>query len=168
MERKEYLKRWFKLREKYGHENVVYFDESGFKANTGRLDGWTKRGQKLYCEVKGRREKRTNLLMALKGKDFLAPLIFKGSCTAKLVEKWAEKFLIKELNRPSLIIMDNAPVHNKKKLRDLLEKHGHFLLPLPKYSPDLNPIEQTFGALKKRRQGMPIDTTIEELILSYS
>ena len=57
-----------------------------------------------------------------------------------------------ELTEPSLIIMDNAPFHNKNHIRDLLENKGHTLLPLPKYSPDLNPIEQSFAILKKRRQ----------------
>jgi transposase len=47
--------------------------------------------------------------------------------------------------------MDNAPFHNKNHIRDLLENKGHTLLPLPKYSPDLNPIEQSFAILKKRR-----------------
>ena len=167
MERKAYLKKLWRLTQIYGKKNVVYFDESGFRSSTGRLDGWTKRGQKIYCDVKGKREKRTNLLMALKGKNFLAPIVFRGSCTAKLVEEWMKRFLIKELKRPSLVIMDNAPVHNKKKLRILLEEHGHFLLPLPKYSPDLNPIENSFGGMKKRREGMPIGTTIEELVMSY-
>lgn len=168
MQRKHYLKKLYKLTGKYGKENIVYFDESGFKANTGRLDGWARRGQKIYADVKGKREKRTNLLMAQRGKKWLAPLVFKGSCTAKLVEEWLENFLMKELDKPSIIVMDNAPVHRKNLISEMLEKHGHILLPLPKYSPDFNPIEQSFGAMKKRRQGMSIDTTIEELVLSYS
>ncbi|MCK4945865.1 MAG: transposase [Alphaproteobacteria bacterium] len=49
----------------------------------------------------------------------------------------------------------------------MLKKHGHAMLPLPPYSPDFNPIEQTFGAMKKRREGMPIETTVEELVMSY-
>ena len=70
--------------------------------------------------------------------------------------------------------MDNAPVHRKNIIARILEKQGHVLLPLPKYSPDFtqghrgNPIEQSFGAMKKRRQSMDIDTTIEELVMSYS
>ncbi|MBX2834734.1 MAG: transposase, partial [Micavibrio sp.] len=40
-------------------------------------------------------------------------------------------------------------------------------IPLPPYSPDLNPIEKTFGALKRRRKSMPQGTTIDQLILSY-
>lgn len=125
-------------------------------------------GQKLYADVKGKREKRTNLLMAKRGKNWLAPFVFTGSCASKTVNTWLENFLIKELEKPSIVIMDNAPVHNKKVIGDLLKKHGHVLLPLLLYSPDFNPIEQSFGAMKKRREAMPIGTTIEELVMSYS
>ena len=79
--------------------------------------------------------------MAQRGKDWLAPLVFTGSCTVKTVSVWLEKFLLKELDNPSIIIMDNAPVHNKK---IILQCH------------------------KKRREGMPIETTVEDLIMSYS
>jgi len=168
MQRRMYLKKLYKLSCKYGRKNIIYFDESGFKANTGRLDGWAVRGKKIYADVKGKREKRSNLLMAQRGKKWLAPVVFKGSCTARFVEEWLENFLMKELHKPSIIVMDNAPVHRKNIISKILEKHGHILLPLPKYSPDFNPIEQSFGAMKKRRQGMSIDTTIEDLILSYS
>ena len=88
MKRQIYLRNLRELIKKYGSDNVVYFDESGFKANTGRLDGWAKRGKKIYANIQGKREKRTNLLMAKRGKKWLAPLVFQGSCTAKLVEEW--------------------------------------------------------------------------------
>jgi hypothetical protein len=148
MERQKYLRRLRSLIKKYGSENIVYFDVSGFVSHKGRLSGWAKMGQKLYANVKGKREKRTNLLMAQRGKEWLAPLVFTGSCTGKTVNIWLEKFLLKELQKPSIIIMDNAPVHNKKAIRSLLKKQGHALLPLPPYSPDFNPIEQSFGAMK--------------------
>lgn len=168
MKRERYQRRLETLTKKYGGANIVYFDESGFKAHTGRLSGWAQKGQKLYCDVKGKREKKTNLLMAQRGKELLSPFVFTGSCTAKLVTIWVRDMLVKELKTPSIVIMDNAPVHNKKHLRSLLKQHGHALLPLPPYSPDLNPIENTFGGMKKRREGMPIQTTVEELVMSYS
>ena len=167
MKRDKYQRRLHALIKKYSAENIVYFDESGFKAHSGRLSGWAYKGQKLYCDVKGKREKKTNLLMALQGKKHLAPFVFTGACTAKLVTQWVQDMLLKELDEPSIIVMDNAPVHNKKQLRSLLKKHGHALLPLPPYSPDLNPIEGTFGGMKKRREGMNNNTTIEELVMSY-
>lgn len=168
MKRQRYERRLNALIKKFGTDNVVYFDESGFKAHTGRLSGWAQKGQKLYADVKGKREKKTNLLMAQRGKVWLAPFVFTGSCNAKLVSAWVRDMLIQELKAPSIVIMDNAPVHSKKQLRSLLKQHGHALLPLPPYSPDLNPIEGTFGGMKKRREGMPIDTNVEELIMSYS
>ena len=167
MKRMAFLRELRRLIKIYGSENVVYFDESGFVSHKGRLSGWAPAGQKLYIDVKGKREKRTNLLMAQRGKKLLAPFVFTGSCTAKTVDAWIEKFLIRELKKPSIVIMDNAPVHNKKTMRSLLKKHGHAMLPLPTYSPDFNPIEQSFGAMKKRREGMPIETTVDELVMSY-
>ncbi|WP_157679802.1 transposase [Nitrosococcus watsonii] len=132
------------------------------------MSGWAPAGQKLYADVKGKREKRTNLLMAQRGKEWLAPFVFTGSCTGKTVNAWIEKFLLKELDLPSIVVIDNAPVHNKKTMRSLLKKHGHAMLALPPYSPDFNPIEQSFSAMKKCREGMPVETTVEELIISYS
>ncbi|ADJ27841.1 transposase [Nitrosococcus watsonii C-113] len=106
--------------------------------------------------------------MAQRGKEWLAPFVFTGSCTGKTVNAWIEKFLLKELDLPSIVVIDNAPVHNKKTMRSLLKKHGHAMLALPPYSPDFNPIEQSFSAMKKCREGMPVETTVEELIISYS
>ena len=168
MKRQRYFQRLRVLIKKYGSENVVYCDECGFKAHTGRLSGWTVRGKKLYADVKGRREKKTNLLMAQRGKEWLAPFVFAGTCTAGTVTEWAAKMLVKSLDRPSIVIMDNAPVHNKKALRSLLKKNGHALLFLPPYSPDLNPIEGSFGGMKKRREGMTPGTEVENLVVSYS
>ncbi len=48
--------------------------------------------------------------------------------------------------------MDNVPFHKKKEIGAILGKHGHAFLPLPPYSPDPNPIEKNFGALKKRQK----------------
>ena len=60
-----------------------------------------------------------------------------------------------------------APARLKQSMRSLLKKHGYAMLPLSPYSPDFNPIEQSFGAMKKRREDMPIETTVEKLVMSY-
>jgi transposase len=45
-------------------------------------------------------------------------------------------------------MMDSLPVHKGAGVRELIEAAGARLRYLPKYSPDLNPIEQAFGKLK--------------------
>ncbi len=125
---------------------------------------WSPKGQKIYGDKQGKRSKRTNLIMAQRGKKWLAPVLFEGSCNAKFVEEWLENHLFKELKNSSLIVMDNAPFHRKKKLHEIANKYGHRILFLPPYSPDFNPIEQVFGFLKKRRLYAPKNTSLEEII----
>ena len=45
-------------------------------------------------------------------------------------------------------IMDNLQSHKRRAVRDALRRAGAKLLFLPKYSPDLNPIEQVFAKIK--------------------
>lgn len=137
---------------KYGNANVVYFDESGFAKHSYRPHGWAKRGEKVFGKISGNNRKATNLIMAQRGGEWLAPMLFEKSCTHHTVIAWMEQALIPELRPNSLIIMDNAPFHNKPHMKAILEAHGHAMLPLPKYSPDFNPIEQSFAILKRRRQ----------------
>ena len=45
---------------------------------------------------------------------------------------------------------DNAPIHTAQDVKDWLEQHGIHVLEWPPYSPDLNPIEHIWWALKKK------------------
>lgn len=47
-----------------------------------------------------------------------------------------------------LYLLDNAPCHRIKEIRELIESHGSVLLYLPAYSPDFNPIEEAFSKVK--------------------
>lgn len=147
MERIKFLSNLRCAAKVYGTENIVYFDESGFESYAYRPHGWTKRGKEIYCNVQGKRKKKTNLIMALRGKDYLAPILFEGCAESKTILYWIKEHLLKELNKPSIVVMDNAPVHSKSKIAEILKEKGHLLLPLPPYSPDFNPIEKTFAHL---------------------
>lgn len=154
------LREWIS---EHGSQNVVYMDESGFAANAYRPHGWAKRGTKVHGKVTGNHKKgRINLIMAQRKGEWLAPMLFEGSCSHEVVTGWVKRVLIPELRPNSLVIMDNAPFHNKADIAAVLNKHGHTLMPLPTYSPDLNPIERSFAIIKKRRQfsGQSIDEII--------
>ena len=116
------------LEDEYGSENIIYFDESSFAAHTHRPHGWAPKGHKIYADVHGRRERKTNLIMAQRGRDWLAPMLFQGSCGAQTVTHWVKKCLLIEIDKPSVIVMDNAPVHNKKENREIVEAQDHNLL----------------------------------------
>jgi transposase len=150
----------------HGKVNVVYFDESGFASHAHRPHGWAIRGKEVFGRIRGNNRKRTNLIMAQRGSDWLAPMLFEASCTHLTVTTWVKKMLLPTLRPNSLVIMDNAPFHNKPKISKLLAEDGHVLLPLPRYSPDFNPIEQAFAILKRQRQFT--GRGLEDLISSHS
>jgi transposase len=61
---------------------------------------------------------------------------------------YVEKVLCPTLLPGDVVIMDNLGSHKGKAVRKALRSVGAKLLFLPKYSPDLNPIEQVFAKLK--------------------
>ena len=100
-------------------------------------------------------------------KDFIAPMIFTGSLDADGFEDWLNLYLIPSLTRRSILIMDNAPIHRKSRIRELAEAAGHEVLFLPKYSPDLNDIEPDFGGIKRARMYAKPGTSLDEIIRDY-
>lgn len=95
MQRQRYLRKLRELIPIYGSENIVYVDESGFQETVQRISGWTQRGTKIYCDVSGKYNPVTNLIMAQRGREWLAPMLFQKSCTAQTVNAWLEKMLLK-------------------------------------------------------------------------
>jgi transposase len=45
----------------------------------------------------------------------------------------------------SILILDNCAIHKTRALREIVEGSGQVLLFLPPYSPDFNPIEESFS-----------------------
>jgi putative transposase len=153
----------------YGSESLVFIDESGFEEFQSCIYGWSKRGKKIYGEKQGKRGKRENLVAGRrkKKKDLIAPMIFTGRLDAIGFEGWLKRYLLPELKIPSVLIMDNAPIHRKRIIRELVEEAGHQVLFLPKYSPDLNDIEHDFSALKRNRMYAPTGTSLDKIICDY-
>ena len=72
---------------------------------------------------------------------------------AAVFEDWFEEELLKKLPKEHVIIMDNAAFHKKEVLQNLARKYSQELIFLPPYSPEYNPIEHTWSALKRKVAG---------------
>ena len=77
-----------------------------------------------------------------------APWLLDGPINAEGFEAYVEKVLVPTLRPGDLAIMDNLGSHKGKAVRRAIRSAGAKLFFLPKYSPDLNPIEQVFAKLK--------------------
>ena len=60
----------------------------------------------------------------------------------------SEQFLVPTLKAGDVVILDNLGSHKGKAVRKAIRDVGARLVFLPKYSPDLNPIEQLFAKFK--------------------
>jgi putative transposase len=97
---------------------------------------------------------------------FEEPLLFEGTCNSDIFNAWLERQLCPNIGETHVVVMDNASFHKGRRTRKLIEKTGAILLFLPPYSPDLNPIEHDFAALKKRREYNE-DLSLDEIIKTY-
>ena len=72
---------------------------------------------------------------------------------ASVFEDWFEEELLKKLPKEHVIIMDNAAFHKKEVLYQIAKRYSQRLIFLPPYSPEYNPIEHTWSALKRKVAG---------------
>ena len=128
--------------------NVIYVDESGIDAYYQRVYGRAKIGVKIHGTKPGQKRKRTNVIAGLWNKKHIAVGCYNHSTTSAFFEDWFEFELLALIPEKSLVIMDNASFHRKKQLRKIAERYGIYLLFLPPYSPDYNPIEPSWANLK--------------------
>ena len=62
------------------------------------------------------------------------------------------------LSNGDIVILDNLPAHKSPKAEEAIRARGAWLLFLPAYSPDLNPIEMAFAKLKAHLRKRAIRT----------
>jgi Transposase and inactivated derivatives len=116
-----------------------------------RQDGWSQAEEDRWCARRlaaptlphGHWQTST-FIAALRHDRVEAPWLLDGPVNGESFLL----FLAPTLKPRDIVIMDNLGSHKNKAVRRAIRAAGAMLLFLPKYSPDLNPIEQLFSKLK--------------------
>lgn len=125
-------------------------DEAGVDDTLSYDYGWSEKGTRCFGERLGHRTQRVSMAAAWCQGERWAPLTFVGYCDGPLIEAWVSQQLIHVLRPGQVVILDNASFHHKARLEEILAQVGCILLPLPRYSPDLNEIEPLWNSLKSK------------------
>jgi len=127
---------------------LVFIDETWTKTNMAPLRGWAPCGQRLLGKAPYGRWKTMTFLAALRHDRVTAPWLIDGPIDGLSFLQYVEEVLAPTLKPGDIVIIDNLGSHKGKAVRQAIRAAGAKLFFLPKYSPDLNPIEKFFAKLK--------------------
>ena len=139
---------WAKYQTKIDLKRLVFIDETWTKTNMAPLRGWGPCGKRIIAKVPYGHWNTTTFVAALRCDGIEAPWLLEGPIDGESFQTYVEKVLVPTLRPGDIVILDNLGSHKGKVVRQLIRGAGAKLLFLPKYSPDLNPIEQVFAKLK--------------------
>ena len=138
------------------------------------LRGWGQRGARLPSKVPYGHWNTMTFIAALRHDRIDAPWLLDAPMNGTLFRTYVEKVLAPTLRPGDIVIADNLSSHTGAAVRRAIRAVGARLFLLPKYSPELNPIEQLFAKFKHllrkaaARTREAVCTTIGELLGSYT
>ncbi|MBX3331180.1 MAG: IS630 family transposase [Nitrospira sp.] len=128
--------------------NLVFIDKTGVNTHMARRCGRCPKGDRLVCKEPLGGWQSFTFIASLRATGLTAPFTVDGAMNGTLFLIYVEKVLAPTLKKGDIVLMDNLPVHKVPGVREAIKAAGARLVFLPKYSPDLNPIEQAFAKLK--------------------
>jgi transposase len=126
----------------------VFVDEMGTNTSLCALYAYAPKGRRAYTRVPRNRGANTTLLASMSLEGMGPCLAVEGATTATVFETYVQRVLAPSLRRGQIIVLDNLSAHKSERAKELIEERGCQLLYLPAYSPDFNPIEETFSKIK--------------------
>jgi putative transposase len=139
---------WKKYQGMVDPSRLVFIDETWTKTNMAPLRGWSPIGTRLMAKVPYGHWQTMTFLAALRYDRIEAPWLLDGPINGQTFLIYVTEVLVPTLTPRDIVVMDNLGSHKNIAVRQAIRKAGATVIFLPKYSPDLNPIEQVFSKFK--------------------
>jgi transposase len=141
-------RRWKDEQARLDPAKLVFVDETGASTQMARLYGRAKRGHRVVSRIPWGHWKTVTFVAGLRLDGFSAPFVIDCAMNGAIFIEYLQQCLVPTLRPGDIVIIDNLPAHKRDTVRQIIEAAGATLRYLPPYSPDLNPIEQSFAKLK--------------------
>jgi len=129
-------------------KRLAFIDETSLNTKMVKAHGWAPAGARLIDHAPFGHWTTQTFIAALRQDRLTAPWIITGAMNQRTFEHYVESQLAPTLSKGDVVILDNLSSHKSSKAAEILNSAGAWLLFLPPYSPDLNPIEMAFAKLK--------------------
>ena len=113
-----------------------------------RLHGRSLRGARLEADAPFGHWRTQTFIAGLRVDELAVPWVLDGPMNRVAFETYIETPLAPCLQPWEVVIADNLSSHKFAVAQAFLTAQGNWLLLLPPFSPDLNPIEMAFSKLK--------------------
>lgn len=143
-------RRWRREQAMLDPARLVFIDETAANTKMARLRGRCPRGERLVGRVPHGHWKTITFVGALRRNGMTAPSVVDSAMNGRTFLAYIKSCLAPTLRRRDIVMMDRLPAHKVSGIREAIEARGATLRYLPRYSPDLNPIEMSFSKLKAR------------------
>jgi transposase len=132
---------------------IFFADEASVRTNYHAGTTWAPVGQTPVVAASGR-TRSISMVSAISPRGELHFQVYEEGIRKEEFLEFC-KMLVKDMNRPVFLIMDNSQVHRSKILKEHVEQsHGMLsIFFLPPYSPDLNPDEWVWKNVKHDNLG---------------
>jgi transposase len=141
-------RRWCRRQRLLDATALVFLDETAITTSMVRTRGRCPRGDRLVDYAPHGHWKTVTFIAGLRHDRMVAPFVIEGAMNGETFRAYIEQCLAPTLRPGDIVVMDNVSTHKVNGIVEAIEAVGATLRYLPQYSPDLNPIEQTFGKLK--------------------
>ena len=141
-------RRWMREQGMFDPARLVFIDETCTNTAMVRLRGRAPRGERLVGYAPHGHWKTITFVGGLRQRGMTAPFVLEGAINGPMFLAYVKQCLVPTLKRGEIVLMDHLPVHKVAGIAEAIEAAGATLIYLPKYSPDLNPIELAFSKLK--------------------
>jgi transposase len=141
-------RRWMREQGMFDPARLVFIDETAVSTNMVRLRGRAPRGIRVIGQVPLGKWTTITFVAALRYDKMTAPMVVDGPMTGEMFLAYVEQCLVPTLKRNDIVVMDNLRAHKVPGIQEAIEKARATLRYLPKYSPDLNPIEMSYSKFK--------------------
>jgi transposase len=148
-------------------DNLVFLDKMGVLLGLTLTHARSRCGSRVYDLKPFYRGAKITVVGAISLKKVVGIMTLDGSMDGKAFSVFIEHFLVPNLGKGAVVVMDNLPAHKLAAIEPLIESAGATILNLLPYSPDFNPIELWWSQLKAfLRQFSPTTTKMIDVLLA--